>query len=81
MQDKWSRLRKKEASEIKKSGKFPKIKFTMTCSLFHGKGHIKRGYPMIRDGGFVATSRALSVAPSSATVNHQAQEREWADQR
>ncbi|KAF3685519.1 Beta-amyrin 28-oxidase [Capsicum annuum] len=65
--DKPKKKRTKESGESKNSKKLPKTGVNMTRSECHVRGHNKRGCPMKRSGGDVATPKAASAAESSSS--------------
>ncbi|KAF3647881.1 putative F-box protein-like [Capsicum annuum] len=58
-----SKNRKKEVGEIKKSGKLPRTRLAMTCSVCHVRGHNKRGCPHR-----ASSTEAEPTAPSVTTA-------------
>ncbi|WMV40548.1 hypothetical protein MTR67_033933 [Solanum verrucosum] len=59
------KARRKEVGETKKSGKLPRTGLAMTCSIFHVRGHNKRGCPQ-REG--VESSTRQSAPSPTASV-------------
>ncbi|KAG5599579.1 hypothetical protein H5410_030949 [Solanum commersonii] len=59
------KLRRKEASETKVSGKLSKPGLTMTCSLCHVKGHNKRSCHLRRSDGVGSNVGEQRATPTS----------------
>ncbi|KAL3337675.1 hypothetical protein AABB24_030014 [Solanum stoloniferum] len=59
------KLRRKEAGETNLSGKLSKIGLTMTCSIFHVKGHNKRSCHLRRSDGVGSTAGEQRATPTS----------------
>ncbi|XP_049365486.1 uncharacterized protein LOC125830338 [Solanum verrucosum] len=59
------KLRRKEAGETKVSGKLSKTGLTMTCSLFHLKGHNKRSCHLRRSDGVGSIAEEHRATPTS----------------
>ncbi|KAM3217226.1 hypothetical protein P3L10_026669 [Capsicum annuum] len=85
------KIRRKEAEETKKSGKFSRTGLAMTCSMFHIRGHNKRGCPQSAPSVATATSlgkgrsRPKKTPPEAPNATHQGkskvQARKVTDQR
>ncbi|KAF3679584.1 putative C2 and GRAM domain-containing protein-like [Capsicum annuum] len=71
------KIRRKEAEETKKSGKFSRTGLAMTCSMFHIRGHNKRGCPQSAPSVATATSlgkgrsRPKKTPPEAPNATHQ----------
>ncbi|WMV32064.1 hypothetical protein MTR67_025449 [Solanum verrucosum] len=59
------KLRRKEAGETNVSGKLSKTGLTMTCSLFHVKGHNKRSCHLQRSDGVGSIAEEHRDTPTS----------------
>ena len=62
MPSRTSKSRRKEAGEIKKSGKLPRTVLAMICSICHVRGHNKRGCPQ-REGVESSTRQSAPSIP------------------
>ena len=65
MPDRPRKLRRKEVGETKVCGKLFKTGLTMTCSLYHVKGHNKRSCHLRRSDGVGSTAGEQRATPTS----------------